>query len=67
MRKFEAKNTVTYSNFLEELQKEINKKTRLERIAEYLKNMKGIKVGVVEFSLSKDRPGFGDILESMNK
>ncbi len=70
MRKFEEKNTITYSNFLTELQKEINKKRgKLEKLTEYLKKIKGIKVGDIgiEFSLSKDRPSFGDILESMNE
>ncbi|MCI2415779.1 MAG: ATP-binding protein [Candidatus Aramenus sp.] len=70
MRKFEERNAITYSDFLREVEKEVNKRRRkLERLREYLKRVKGVSVGEVgvEFSLGRDRPSFGDLLEAMDE
>ncbi len=70
MRKFEDKTTITYSNFLRELEKEINRKRgRWRNLMDYLKALKGVKVGElgIEFSLGRERPNLGDILDALNE
>ncbi|BFH74661.1 ATP-binding protein [Sulfurisphaera javensis] len=71
LRKYEEKNTITYRDFLLDLQNEINRLgKKYNKLIDALKNIKGVKIlgNEVKFSWSKEeRFSFSSLLDSLEQ